>query len=102
MLGETKAHLGQYDQAHAQEDFALQLARKFGDRAAEGRARLWLGRIALAVEDFTEAKIWLVESMTIFREVGQKDQLGSALASLGYAWNALGDITESQSCLREA
>jgi tetratricopeptide (TPR) repeat protein len=102
MLGEAKVHLGQYGQARSQEEFTLQLAKKFKDRAGEGRALLWLGRIALLEEEFVQAELWLHESTSIFREVGQKDQLGTALASLGYAKRVLGNIDEAHSYLNEA
>jgi tetratricopeptide (TPR) repeat protein len=102
MLGEVKVHPGQYAQARSQEGFALQLAKKFKDWAGEGRALLWLGRIALVEEEFVEADLWLKESTSIFREVGQKDQLGIALASLGHAKRVLGDLDEAHSYLKEA
>jgi predicted ATPase/DNA-binding CsgD family transcriptional regulator len=102
MLGETKMHLGQYGQARSQEEFTLQLAKKFKDRAGGGRALLWLGRIALVEEQFVEAELWLQESTSTFRELGQKDQLGTALASLGHAKRALGNLDEAYSYLNEA
>jgi predicted ATPase/DNA-binding CsgD family transcriptional regulator len=102
MLGEAKVHLGQYGQARSQEEFTLQLAKKFKDRAGEGRVLLWLGRIALVEEEFVQAELWLQESTSIFRQVGQKDQLGTALASLGHAKRVLGNLDEAHSYLKEA
>jgi predicted ATPase/DNA-binding SARP family transcriptional activator len=89
LLGAVKTQLGQYDEARDWERLALQLAGTFRDRAGEGRALLWLGRIALAEAEYAEAQVLLEESKDIFEEIGQKDQLSSALASLGYANHAL-------------
>jgi tetratricopeptide (TPR) repeat protein len=61
-----------------------------------------LGRIALVEEEFDEAKLWLQESVGLFREVGQKDQLGNSLASLGHVTRAMGDLEKAQNYLREA
>jgi hypothetical protein len=61
-----------------------------------------LGRIALVEKKFVEAELWLQESTSIFREVGQKDQLGTALASLGHTKRGLGDLDEAHSYLIEA
>jgi tetratricopeptide (TPR) repeat protein len=102
LLGATKIQLGQYEQARSWENLGLQLARKFDDRAGEGRALLWLGRIALVEEGYIEAQTLLQESDAIFREVGQKDQLGAALASLGYSSRALGNQSEARQYLVEA
>jgi predicted ATPase/DNA-binding SARP family transcriptional activator len=102
LQGETKAHLGQYRQARSQQNFALQLARNFEDRAGEGRACLWLGRVALAEGNISEAQLWLQESTAIFRSIGQRDQLGAALASLGHSEFALGNVAEAHTFIREA
>jgi tetratricopeptide (TPR) repeat protein len=102
LLGAAKAHLGQYGQARTLEELALNLAQKFEDRAGEGRALLWLGRIVLVESGYNEAQLWLQESTAIFREVGQKDQLSSALASLGYSTRALGDLAGAHQYLAEA
>jgi predicted ATPase len=102
LLGATKAHIGQYGRARALEELALNLAQKFEDRAGEGRALLWLGRIVLVESGYAEAQLWLQESTAIFREVGQKDQLSAALASLGYSTRALGDLAGAHQYLVEA
>ncbi|MFQ5854241.1 MAG: BTAD domain-containing putative transcriptional regulator [Anaerolineae bacterium] len=102
LLGATKAHLGQYGEARDREEFALKLAQQFEDRAGEGRARLWLGRIALAEAAYAEAHLWLQEATAIFREVGQKDQLGASLASLGYSSRAVGDLAGAHNYLVES
>lgn len=102
LLGATKTQLGQYEQAHAWVNLGLQLARKFDDRAGEGRALLWLGRIALVEEGYPGAQALLQESVAIFREVGQKDQLSAALTSLGYSSRAAGDQLAARRYLMEA
>lgn len=102
LQGETKAHLGQYRQARAQQNIALQLAKRFEDRAGEGRACLWLGRIALAEGNISEAHRWLQRSTAILHDIGQKDQFGAALASLGHAEFVTGNPAEAFTLTRQA
>jgi len=102
LLGATKAQLGQYAQARCREELGLELAQKFEDRAGVGRALLWLGRVALVEEAYAEAQRLAQESVAIFRELGQKDQLSAALASLGHAARGLGNPGEARQYLVEA
>ena len=101
LWGATKSQLGQYAQARSREESGLELARKFEDRAGVGRALLWLGRIAL-VEETDKAQRLFRESVAIFRELGQKDQLGAALAGLGHSAHSLGSPTEARQYLVKA
>jgi tetratricopeptide (TPR) repeat protein len=102
LQGETKAHLGQYRQARSQQNAALQLATNFEDRAGEGRACLWLGRIALAEGSISEAQRWLQRSTAIFRDIGQRDQLGAALVSQGHAKFVVGNPAQAYVLARQA
>lgn len=102
LLGATNAHLGRYGKARSREELGLELAKKFEDRSGVARALLWLGRIALIEEAYAEAQHHMQESYAIFREVGQKDQLSAASASLGLANLCLGDNLVAHNCLVEA
>ncbi len=102
LLGAAKAQLGQYAQARTQGESALDLARKFEDRAGVGRTLVWLGRLALVEEADAGAQQLFRESVAIFRELGQKDQLSGALASLGHSARSLGNPTEARQYLVEA
>jgi tetratricopeptide (TPR) repeat protein len=102
LLGATRSQLGQYAQARHQEVLGLELARKFEDRAGVGRALLWLGRVALVEEADAEGQRLFRESVAIFRELGLKDQLSSALASLGHSSRTLGNPAAARQYLVEA
>ncbi len=102
LLGATTSQLGQYAQARDQEVLGLELARKFEDRAGVGRALLWLGRVALVEEAGAEAQRLFRESIAVFRELGLKDQMSSALASLGHSARSLGNPTEARQYLADA
>jgi predicted ATPase/DNA-binding SARP family transcriptional activator len=102
LLAATECQLGQYPRARRQAQTGLDLARRFEDRAGVGRALLWLGRVALAEGAGAEAQGLFRESAAIFRELGIRDQLSSALASLGHSARALGNPTEARPCLYDA
>ena len=67
-----------------------------------GRALLWSGRVALVEEADAKARRLFRESVAIFRELGQKDQLAAALASLGHSAHSLGNPTEARQYLVDA
>ena len=67
-----------------------------------GRALLWLGRVALVEEADAKAQRLFQQSVAIFRELGQKDQLAAALASLGHSAHSLGNPTEARQYLMDA
>lgn len=102
LLGLTKAHLGQYEDARAQAQVALALYRESDERAGVGHALLVLGHVALAIEAYAEAQQWLQESVVVYREIKQRDELGWALADLAVAARGLGDLCRARRHLSEA
>jgi tetratricopeptide (TPR) repeat protein len=102
LLGITKAHLGQYEQARALGQISLTLYREIGDRAGIGHSLLALGHIVLATEAYAEARQLLRESVAVYQEIGQLGELCWALSDLGLAALRLGDISQAQQHLFEA
>ncbi len=99
-LGQAKVNLGRYEQAGAQGQLGLTLAREIGYGYVIRAALLLLGWVALAEEAYAEAQGLLQESVALRRET--PDELGKALASLGYAERGLGNIPQAQQHLSEA
>jgi predicted ATPase/tetratricopeptide (TPR) repeat protein len=99
-LGQAKVSLGRYEQARAQGQLGLTLAREIGYGYVIGEALQLLGWVALAQEASAEAQGLLQESVAVHRE--RPDELGRALASLGYAERGLGNIPQAQQHLSEA
>ncbi len=102
LLGATRVHLGQYDHARSLEQMSLKFAEKFNDRAGEGRALLWLGRVSLVEGLNTEAHQFLSKAAAIFQEIGKQDQLSSTLVSLAHSSLNLGNIPEARLNLKKA
>ena len=99
LSGAAKAQLGQYNQARTQEQSALSLGRKFGDRAGVGHALMWFGHIALAEKAYEEARQLLEDSTAIFREIKQREQVANAVISLGYVTYELGETATARQYL---
>jgi tetratricopeptide (TPR) repeat protein len=84
-LGVADLHLGQYEEARAQAQMALERCREAGFSRGVGLAYWLLGREALAREAFDEAQGLLQRSVAVLGKIGQQDEGGSALATLGLA-----------------
>jgi predicted ATPase len=101
-LGSAQVHLGQYEQAHTQGELGLTLSREAGCRRGIGYSCWLLGCVALAGEAYAEAQQWLQESVAVYQEIGQWNEPGWALATLGYAARGLGNMLEALQHLYEA
>jgi tetratricopeptide (TPR) repeat protein len=102
LSGAALLQLGQYEQAQAQLRLGLDLAQTCDDQPGIGYALLWLGRLALNRQAYAEAWQLQHECVTVFRKLGQRDQLSTALASLGLASYNLGHSAEAKRHLAEA
>jgi tetratricopeptide (TPR) repeat protein len=94
--------LGRYKEAREQGQRHLFLAQEAGVRRHIGLSFLLFGMVALAEEAYADAQRFLRQSITVYREIGQRDQMGEALASLGCAARGLGQLSQAQQHLYEA
>jgi CHAT domain-containing protein/Flp pilus assembly protein TadD len=86
--GEFKAALLSWEQA-------LQIYRKIGDRALEGRA---LGNLGLAygsLGDYQKAIDFYQQGLAIAKQIGDKAGIGIALGNLGSVYRLLGDYQKA-------
>jgi tetratricopeptide (TPR) repeat protein len=101
-LGEVDWEAGRYGQAQARLQLGLDLAQACDDQAGIGYALLWLGRLTLSRNLYSQAWQLQHDSARVFRMLGQRDQLSTALASLGLVHYKLGDWAEARQYLAEA
>jgi tetratricopeptide (TPR) repeat protein len=97
-----KVHLGRYQEARAQAQMSLPLAREMGLRLVIGFSLQQLGSVTLAEAGYAEAQEALQESVVVYREIGNRGGLGWALAVLGLAARGLGDLRQARGHLHEA
>jgi tetratricopeptide (TPR) repeat protein len=102
-LGYAKMHLGQYERARAHMQTGLACLREYGEpQWAIGLSLFALGSVALAGEAHAEAWQLLEECVAVFRQIGRQDEMGRALAALGYAARGLGQLPQARQHLCEA
>jgi DNA-binding SARP family transcriptional activator/predicted ATPase len=101
LLGVVKLLLGRYEGVRDQVETGLALARKTDYPRGIANACLVLGMVALLEEAYIEAWSWWQESATLLRETGPREELGLALAFLGYAAQGLGELCLARQHLRE-
>jgi DNA-binding SARP family transcriptional activator/predicted ATPase len=82
MLGDTRIHLGDYGAGRAYGQRGLEIARETGYQRGIGYSLYVLGAVALARGKYEEAETFLQESVTIYWELGQRDEGCRALAAL--------------------
>jgi tetratricopeptide (TPR) repeat protein len=80
---------------------ALAVARRDGDRAAEGMALGNLGGAYAELRRFTEAIDCNQQSLTIFRETGDRHSESMALGHLGEAYRNLRRFAEAIDCFQQ-
>ena len=97
-----KLHLGRYEEARAQAQMSVSVAREMDLRLAIAQCLEVLGCVALVKEANAEAQGFLQESVALFGELGRREYLGRALAWLGYAAQGLGDLRQAARHLHEA
>jgi predicted ATPase len=100
-LCEAKAHLGRYEEARALGQAGLAFWRGSGLWPV-GFACFGSALAALAVEGYADAQDLLAESSSCFQEFGHRENLGWALAVLGYAARGLGQASRARAHLCEA
>jgi tetratricopeptide (TPR) repeat protein len=101
-LGWNKVNLGSYEEAHDLYQMALELLAEAGEQQMIGMSYLGLGEVALVRQAYAEARQLLEESVAIYRQIGQRDEEGLALAELGCAVRALGHLSQVRQYLCEA
>ncbi|NIV34569.1 MAG: hypothetical protein GWN58_35445, partial [Anaerolineae bacterium] len=103
MLGSVNLHLGQYGQARTHAETGLALARETNRRVRIGHTLLLLGNVALAEEAYAEAQRRLLqESVAVYQETRQPDDIACALALSAYAARGLGQRAQARGYLASA
>jgi tetratricopeptide (TPR) repeat protein len=98
----TDMERGLYEQARAQAEKALEVARELESWRDIGYTLCVLGSIALAEGAHAEAQRTLEESIAAYRESGKRDELAWALACAGYAARSSGQLAPARRYLCEA
>jgi tetratricopeptide (TPR) repeat protein len=102
LLGIAKNDLGQYEQARDLGQRCLVLAQEIGNQRGMANSYYLQGLVALAIKAYTEAQALLRESVSIYQQIGQREQLGNALVNLAVAECRLGRLPEMKRCLCQA
>jgi predicted ATPase/class 3 adenylate cyclase len=87
---------GEYDAAIRQGETGMNLARQRGDRLSEGRILNLLGLVALDQQNFSTAKTYLKQSLSLFREIDDLRGQSMPLNNLGNLSGYLGDYAAAQ------
>ncbi|MFN2465736.1 MAG: tetratricopeptide repeat protein [Candidatus Dormibacteria bacterium] len=101
-LGIIAHSLGDFPEARARFQEALDIARDLGDRQAQGRHLGGLGNLANALGNYPEARTHFEEALDIAREIDDRWGEGAWLGSLGFVAAALGHYPEARTRFHEA
>ena len=101
-LGVAMVRMGEFDQARDTLERAVELAARAGERVAETRVQLGLCELALATGDPEQAVILGRHAAGVFEELKAPLYQARALALLGEAHEALGDVDAASSASMEA
>jgi predicted ATPase len=100
--GFVEMHLGRWQWARTLGRTGLASNEKAGRLHHTGLALLTLGMLALAEGAPTKATPPVQRGIAIYREIGQRDELGAALAVLGHVECIQGRFREARQRIREA
>jgi len=95
VLGQAKQRSGRIEEARADFEAWLAIARDAGDRRGEGRAIALLATLALNEGRIEDAKPLLVEALAVHRDEGDRRAEGIALGNLGLALHEQGRMEEA-------
>jgi DNA-binding SARP family transcriptional activator/predicted ATPase len=101
-LGLAQMHLGNCQEAHTLVEAGLHDAEGSGDRGRAGFALLARGWVAMVRGAPAKAQKMLSDGAAIFLALGERSELGEALALLGYADLALGQVAQAREHLCKA
>jgi tetratricopeptide (TPR) repeat protein len=102
ILAWSQMNLGQYKRSLDRLQIALSLFREHADRFGMGMALLGLSEFSLVKQDYVEARRLSRESASVFGELGVKDHVGLAVASLAHAEWGLGHFCQAHEHLHRA
>ncbi|MFN8495844.1 MAG: BTAD domain-containing putative transcriptional regulator [Caldilineaceae bacterium] len=102
LLSWLNTNLGQYDLARRQNRTANLIWQEYGHRHGLALSALGLGGIELALANFEQARLLLVESAALFAEVQQRDEQAIAFGILAAALCGLGRHAEAHGCVQQA
>jgi tetratricopeptide (TPR) repeat protein len=101
-LGNAYRALGQVERAIGYYEEALAVARKVGDRQAEGAVLGRLGSAYRVLGQFEWASELYEKALDIAREMGDRREEGIQLSHLGLAYRALGQVERAINLYEEA
>jgi predicted ATPase len=84
-LSRVNLHLGRYGAAKSHAQTGLAMAKEAGLRFAEGDTLRVLGSVALVQRTYAEAGEYLMESVSVYRDIGHQHDLSRSNALLAYA-----------------
>ncbi|WP_229075084.1 helix-turn-helix domain-containing protein [Actinoplanes sp. DH11] len=100
--GTVRMLLGGYDQARADYQAALGLARAAGDEHDVANALLELGTLHYLLDHYDEAVALLSEARTHYERLGDEPGLASVLRNLGNTWYFMDRYAEAIDALERA
>ncbi len=95
-------HLGQYERAHTLAQMSLSCSRELDTRQDIAFSLSVLGWLALVENAYVKAQALLLESVTIWQEVGNRTVLVWPHINLGYAARGLDNIPQARRHLSQA
>jgi predicted ATPase/DNA-binding SARP family transcriptional activator len=101
-LGFAKLHLGEYARARVYGWEAVRLARSGGHQGSLANALLVLGSVYLAKSECAQLQPSFAECITIYSQLNQRTEWGTALATAAYAARASGEAEQARQLLAQA
>jgi tetratricopeptide (TPR) repeat protein len=101
-LSAAASHLGQYAEARRCAEEGLQISKALHHRSGIGDALKWLGLISEKLGDSARAETLLRQSVSQFREIGDRTLIADALVSLGAVLRDSGTGSDAKGYLLEA
>jgi tetratricopeptide (TPR) repeat protein len=97
------AALAQSAAARTRAEAGLDLARAIGDQVSAANALYALANVSWPEGDYLAARDYLEQTLSIFRETGDRRGEGRVLGDLGFiAYHGLNDYTTARACFEES
>lgn len=93
---------GDIEEAKTHLEKSLTLSQQIGHRYHEGLTYHYYSRFYLSLQEWRMALDYANRSMTIFKEVGDQDNLVDVYVNLGQAWLELGNLGHAQNWCEQA
>jgi predicted ATPase/transcriptional regulator with XRE-family HTH domain len=101
-LSRAAKQMGQYREAERWANEGLEISKATNDPWGAGQTLRQLGMIRLALGDTAHAEALLRQSVSLFKEIGDRPLVARTLIDLGIALREAGDYLESKQCFLDA